>query len=131
MCMLDLTDVKELPKFELIPDGTYLFEIDEAEIKPTKSGEGEYLKIRLTCLTKGFEKKKCWEIFNIHNKSEKAQNIGRSQLKSMLTAAGKEPKLNDPKELIGLKVSAHIGTQESSGFNPKNIVLDWVQDVPF
>lgn len=129
--MLDLTNTQPISKFSPIPDGEYFFEVDQSEIKKTKNGKGEYLKIRLNCLTKGFEGRKMWEQFNINHESEKAQNIGRAQLRAFLDAAGREPKLNEAHELIGIKITAKITTQESAGFDPKNIVTDWVSEPSF
>ena len=122
MSLVDLQDVS-VSERGLLPQGAYDFMVDEALLKTTKSGTGQYIQLTLVCETPGFEKNKVWANFNIINKSAEAANIGKSQLKKFLMAAGMNPdSLDSVEDLYGKKVSAMIIQTHTPPYDAKNEV---------
>jgi hypothetical protein len=105
---LNLEGVKE-QKFEAMPAGVYALQVDKAEVKPTKDGTGEFVELTLKVAEGDYSKRMLRHRFNTKNKSEQAQSIGLSQLKTFLLAAGHAGKsLSGASDLVGLKVQAVV-----------------------
>lgn len=113
MSFLDLSDVKE-PK-ELEP-GEYEVLSESVELKDTKAGNGQYLNFKFKVeMNDGFNHY-IYEMFNIRNQNDTAQQIGRRQLKEFLKAA-KYPtpdNVSDINDLMGLKAKAVIAYKHDS-----------------
>ena len=110
--------------FELLPSGRYVTACEDAVVKETKAGTGEYIELKLTVLSpKPFEGRKLWTRFNVVNPSEKAQQIGRDQLKTFMTMGKvKNPnKLENVTDLIGLKTVSVVQKLEDA-YGEKNEV---------
>ena len=120
MAQLGFTIKKEeLPEdeggnYEPLPAGWYEVKITGAELKDTKSGSGQYIKIEYTVTGEKFTGRKIWGNLNIVNESEKAEEIGRKQLSSLMSATG-IPTLTDTDELIGHDLSVKLKVREASG----------------
>lgn len=137
--LLDLTAVKESGPV-LHPEGEYTVTCTEAELKSTKAGTGKYIECKFIS-----EDGTVWDMFNIINNSEKAQEIGRGQLKTFLRCSGADVNsfdLDNIRALEGLKCNAVIKHKEDaiygkgakiSYFKPvKEIVREVKQaDIPF
>lgn len=100
--------------YELLPDGLYDVKVTDAGLKDTKSGTGQYIKLELTIIGEKHSGRKLWSNLNIRNDSEKAEEIGRKQLNSLMAAIGKE-ELEDTDELVGGDLSVKVGTRPASG----------------
>lgn len=115
---IDLSNVKS-NNFETVPAGEYLVNVTNAEMKDTKSGDGKYIKAELTITQGAQEGRRLFTNFNIQNKSEKAQEIGLSSLRSLLEKAGyaNPNSLESVTALCGLRVGVKtkIRTQEGYG----------------
>jgi len=83
MPLVDLTDTKE-QSFAPLQAGMYFVECTNAIVKPTRAETGEYIEATLVVKTGTHEGRQLWVRFNIKNDSEKAQQIGKEQLKSFL-----------------------------------------------
>lgn len=119
MFNLDLTDVKESEGFKPLPAGTYTVQVDEAEIKETKSGTGSYINVKFA--VEG-TKQKLFHMFNIKNDNPKAVEIGLQQLKSFVKCAGwTDFKLNDVGMLIGCKADAVVKLRTDE-FGEKSVI---------
>lgn len=106
MSFLNLSGVKAQQGGPLKP-GTYAVEVIQAETKNTRDNEGQYIEIQLKVAEGDSVGRKLRHRFNIKNKSEMAQDIGLSQLKSFLLSAGHVGEgLQSIGELIGLKAIA-------------------------
>lgn len=105
----------ELPEdnggFEPIPEGWYKVTIKSAELKPTKDGTGQYIKIEYK-LDNG---RVVFGNLNIKNKSQDAERIGLQQLGSLMGAIGLAS-VRDTDQLIGgvleIKLSVKPATAE-------------------
>ena len=121
----DFGNIKEEEAFGgLLPNGEYKVFVDNAEIKKTKSGTGYYINVKLKL--KGndkYDNAVLWDIVNIKNDNETAQEIGRQRLKRMLTIAGvAEDKMKDagPESLIGKEYKVRVGVDKSKDFGDRN-----------
>jgi hypothetical protein len=122
MFKVDLTNVKEQLGFEPIPQGEYVVMAEEAQVKSTKSGGGEYIHVKFTVLSGAYEGRKLFEMFNIKNENVKAVEIGLSKLKSFLVCAGVQNMvLDDVAKLEGKTVIAVVKNKTDS-YGEKNTI---------
>lgn len=121
MLNLDLTDVKE-QSFGLLPDGIYTIMVDEAEVKQTKSGDGEYINCKFKVIAGEYEGRFLFKMFNIKNANPKAVEIGLGEIKSFMRCANcKDFNLKNAIDLIGLKCNATVKTRSDS-YGYKNVI---------
>jgi len=121
MAFLDLTNAKE-NSFAPIPAGQYFLIADEAEVKQTKDGTGEYINIKFKVMDGEQAGRFVFQMFNIKNKNEKAVEIGIGQLKSFMRCAGlTNMVLASPLDLIGLRCDALIKIK-SDDFGDKAVI---------
>jgi hypothetical protein len=110
---LDMTDVKSSGPMT-VEAGTYTVISDNAELKDSKSG-GQYINMKLKILGPKFENATIFTMFNVKNPNPKAVEIGLSQLKGFMNAAGiNEQKLNNPAQLVGYKCQAVVKMKKDS-----------------
>jgi len=108
--------------FGLIPAGDYPVIIDNAEIKETRDGTGEYINARLKILTGEYEGRTIFTMWNIKNKNPEATAIGLSQLKTFCKVSGRGDKpLTDVTQLVGYKATAVVKTRTDT-YGEKNVV---------
>ncbi len=109
--------------FDVLPAGVYTVEITDAEIKDTKTGNGQYIKIAHAVLEPAqFARRKLWNNINIRNPNAQAEQIGAQQLASLCRAAGISV-LSDTDELIGKVVRARVAVKAASGqYAESNVV---------
>lgn len=99
--------------FDPVPEGEYEMMCEDAEEKSTSSG-GTMIKAKFRILSPEFKNRVVFNNFNIVNKSEKAQEIGRRQLSTWARAVGK-PNASDTDELLNRPFIALIGIEPASG----------------
>lgn len=102
MSFLDLTNEKE-QTFEPVKPGSYLMQVDDAEVKETKSGTGEYVSVKFLIREGEYEGRTIYHMFNIKNDNPKAVEIGLGQLKTFMKCSGQSNfVLKSVTDLIGL-----------------------------
>ena len=69
-----------------LPEGEYSVTIKDAEVKATNDGTGQYIKLRLDVQGPTHAGRVVFSNINIRNKSEQAEQIGRGQLKAVMSA---------------------------------------------
>jgi hypothetical protein len=110
---LGTSNVNELPEGNNfdgpLPKGEYRAEVTDAELKTTKSGDGEYIKVEWTITGPSHDGRKVWDNVNLVNPNEKAVEIGRARLRAMCEAAGMQQVPDLVRELVGIQ--ANIGTK--------------------
>ena len=113
--MFDLTQVKE-NSFGVIPEGLYSVVSEEAKVKSTKSGTGEYINVKFRVAEGEHEGKFLYTMFNTKNDNPKAVEIGLGQLKTFLKVANaKDPnQLKDVADLVGYKAIAVVKIKNDS-----------------
>ena len=117
---------QDLPKgtggnYEPLPAGWYSASIVQAEIKPTKSGTGEYISVRYDILGPTHQGRVVFGTFNIRNASPKAEEIGQQQLGELMSAINL-PQLSDTDQLIGSQLQIKLAIERSEQYGDKNQV---------
>lgn len=130
MGFLDLSDVEvqAAGEFEPIPEGKYLMQIDEAELKDTKTGGGQYIKAKFKVVDNGdYANRVVFHNFNIKNANPKTVEIGLQQVKSFLVAArAKDPsKLSSPTALEGLSAMCKVAQRHDPTYGTQNRILSF------
>jgi hypothetical protein len=122
---------------ELLPQGMYNVVVDSFEEK--QSSTGNMALILKFIVTEGEHAGRV--VYNRYSLtgSEKAVQISRGQLKSLLVAANKPTQITGAHDFVGCEVTASVKIQSSPGYEDKN-VISYVkplvaatpkQDVPF
>jgi hypothetical protein len=115
MLDLDLSGVQESG----VPQaGDYTVTCVHAELMETKSGTGEYIKVKLEADSGQI----FFHNFNTKNDNKQAVDIGLGQLKKFLRVSGvKDPdKIKTVMKLVGLKVIATVKVEDKDdGYGPK------------
>lgn len=93
--------------FKAIPDGKYQVTIVKAELTPTKSGTGEYIKVRMDITGPSYQGRVLFANLNIRNQSEVAERIGLQQFGDVIRAIGKSS-VSDTDELIGGNLTVKV-----------------------
>lgn len=110
---VDVTAQQGGGNYDPVPEDDYTLLALEAEEKETSTG-GTMIKVKYE-ITKGeFKGRWVWQNFNIVNKSDVAQRIGRQQLVSWATACGK-PDCDDTDKLIGKSFMATVAVEPARG----------------
>jgi hypothetical protein len=84
----DANTVEPSAEFDPLPPGKYLAIIVETDLKPTQSGNGNYLELTFEILEGQYKGRKVWARLNLDNPSEQAVKIARSELSAICRAVG-------------------------------------------
>lgn len=111
-------DVNELPQstggaYDPLPSGWYNANITAAELKPTKDGSGQYIKVRYDITGPSHQGRVVFGNLNIKNSSTKAEEIGRQQLGEIMRAIGLA-RVVDTDQLIGGNLSIKLSVREAT-----------------
>lgn len=117
-------DVNELPQgkagnFEPLPAGWYTSTITQGEVKKTKAGNGEYIKLRFDITGPTHQGRVVFGNLNIKNANPKAEEIGRQQLGEIMRAIGLA-KVADTDQLIGGQISIKLTIKDDAQFGASN-----------
>lgn len=110
--------------FGIIPQGRYLAMITHSEERTTQSG-GTMLVFEHTLIDGEHANRKVWANCNVVNASEKAEQIGREQVKAIAAAVGvRSPRATE--ELHGKPLMITVGIEKGKdGYQDKNVVKGW------
>ena len=109
-------EVEPTSNFEPLPAGKYLAVITDSEMKPTKSGTGQYLQLSLQILEGPYKGRYVWARLNLHNPNPTTVQIARQELSAICRAVGvMQP--TDSVELhnIPLVISVKCKKREDTG----------------
>lgn len=84
----DANTVAPSTGFDPVPAGKYPVVITDSEMKPTKSGNGEYLKLTFEVIDGEFRGRKLWAQLNLNNPNATAVEIARAELSAICHAVG-------------------------------------------
>lgn len=111
-------DASELPQgssnFDPLPAGWYTAAITGAELKPTKDGNGQYIKVRYDITGPAHQGRVVFGNLNIKNPSAKAEEIGRQQLGEIMRAIGLG-RVTDTDQLIGGNLQIKLDVRPADG----------------
>lgn len=119
-------DINELPvgnggNFEPLPAGWYTATISQGEVKKTKAGNGEYIKLRYDITGPSHQGRVVFGNLNIKNANPKAEEIGRQQLGEIMRAIGLS-KVKDTDELIGGQLGIKLEVKQDDQYGASNEV---------
>jgi hypothetical protein len=116
-------DVNELPQgtsnFEPLPEGWYTATITQAELKDTKAGNGQYIKLRYDITGPSHQGRVVFGNLNIKNPSAKAEEIGRQHLGMIMRAIGLA-KVTDTDQLIGSQICIKLEIKDDDQYGSSN-----------
>lgn len=117
----DANNVAPADTYDCLPKGKYLCMAVASQIKPTKSGTGDYLEITFEVLDGQGKGRKIWERLNIRNSNKKAEEISQRQLSSLCRAVG-VMNLQDTDQLHNIPVMLEVDIEQREGYDPQNRV---------
>jgi len=84
----DANQVEPSTTFDPIPAGKYPAAIIDSKMKPTKSGNGEYLELIFQILEGECKGRQLWARLNLSNPNEQTVKIARGELSAICRAVG-------------------------------------------
>jgi hypothetical protein len=122
MLNLDLTNTPTSSGFDLLQAGEYVVTCDDATVKETKNGTGEYINCKFAVCQGDKKGRILFNMFNIKNANAKAVEIGLQQLKAFLVAS-EAPSMNikSASDLCGLTCIAIVKIK-TDDFGEKNVI---------
>lgn len=119
-------NVNDLPQsehgnFDPLPEGWYTVKITGAELKTTKSGNGQYIAVRYDVLAPTHQGRVVFGNLNIRNANPKAEEIGRKQLGELMRAIGLTS-VTDTDQLVGGVCEIKLVIRQQEGYEPSNDV---------
>jgi hypothetical protein len=112
----DLPDDESSGDFMSLPAGDYHVRITQADIQPTRAGDGQLIKLRLDVLGPTYQGRVLFKHINIQNRNADAERIGRKELRSIMTALGLT-QLTDTDQLINRQMLVKVKVIKSK--NPE------------
>lgn len=117
----DATQVAPQESFSPIPAGSYIAQVIESEIKPTKSGTGQMLTLRWQVVDGQYKGRLVFDRLNIVNQNPKAEEIGQRQLSAVCHAAG-VLKLQDTSQLHNKPIKIKVKIRQDDQYGDTNEV---------
>jgi hypothetical protein len=108
-------------EFAPVPAGWYLASIHSAEVKATKAGNGQYIKVRYDLVGGEHSGRVVFANLNTRNSSEKAQEIGRQQLGEIMRAIGLAT-IQDTDQLVGGVLEIKLSVRDDPQWGVSNEV---------
>lgn len=124
MAFLDQSfSLDELPvstsSFEPLPAGWYTAIINKAEVKTTKTGDGEYISVRYDITGPTHQGRVVFGNINFKNPNAKAEEVARKQLGEIMRAIGLN-RVSDTDQLIGGQLSIKLVVQNDAQYGDRN-----------
>ena len=84
----DANQVEPADDLEPVPTGKYVAVITDSEMKPTKSGTGNYLQLTFQIVEGEYANRLLWVRLNLDNPNATAVQIARRELSSICRSVG-------------------------------------------
>ncbi len=114
-------EVEPSSVYETIPAGKYQAVITESEMKTTKSGTGQYLKLEFEVIEGEYKGRKLWANLNLNNPNQQAVDIARKELSAICHAVN-VMQLGDSVELHNLPLTIVVKIATDQYGEPQNII---------
>lgn len=101
--------------FGPVPAGTYVAIIKDSEMRTTRSGDGEYLKLTWEIVEGPQSRRLVWENLNLVNPNQTAVEIATRTLARICKACGINRPVQDSAELHGKPVKIKVTVRPASG----------------
>jgi len=115
--------IEDLPEdnggeFKPLPEGWYDVKITDADVKTTKSGTGKYIKLAYQIIGADYSGRLVFDMITIINDNEKAVEIGKRNLGSLMGAIGVN-EVSDTDQLIGHDLQIKVKIKPAEGEYPE------------
>lgn len=110
-------EVPEDDGFEPLPDGWYIGQIVQSEMKETKAGTGQYLELRIQILEEPYVGRLVFDRLNLINPNETAVKIANRTLADICEAIG-VMEIEDSEELHGQELKVKLKMKPADGDFP-------------
>ncbi len=97
--------------FDPVPSGKYLAVVTESEMKPTKSGVGQYLQFTFQIIEGEYKTRLVWTRLNLDNPNATTVKIARAELSAICRAVG-VPSPKDTVELHNIPLVITVGQKK-------------------
>lgn len=88
MLSFDATGVEPAAPRDLLPPGKYPVHIVQSEMRPTRSGDGQYLWLELDVIEGPHQGRKIWDQLNLVNPNQQTVDIAQRTLSAICHAVG-------------------------------------------
>jgi hypothetical protein len=109
----DIDTEEGLPEISLLPAGKYPAEIEDAQVGPTKNGNGQAVNLKWRIVDGEYESRVVFQSILITHTSEQAQKIGRGMFKDICFSCGLTGKMTDLETLKFKKCSIKVGVEKN------------------
>ena len=99
--------------FQPLTPGEYPVQINDACVKTTRAGNGQYVEIAFEVIGPQFNGRRLWHRCNIANPNPKAVEIGQEQLDQVRLAAG-IASLTDTDQLLGAQMTVKVAVDSEN-----------------
>lgn len=118
----DQNKVEGSGTFTPIPPGKYLLEISDSDVRPTKSGTGEYVYLVLRVVEGPHEGRLVFDRINYVNPNRQVEEIAQKALKRLCRLCGVRGELTDTQQLHFKRFEASVGIRADTGYGEQNQV---------
>lgn len=109
-----------------VPDGEYVAQIIDSEVKPTKAGTGEYLALTGQIIDGQYKNRMFWTNINLRNPNAQAVQIGQRELSAVCHAVNMMSNLTDSVHLHNKPLIVKLELVPAKGeFKARNEVKAW------
>ena len=109
-------EVDPATTFEPIPAGKYIAAITASEMKPTKSGAGNYLELTFQILEGEYKGRILWARLNLDNPNPTTIQIAQGELSAICRAVGvMTPRDSQELHNLPLQISVRLKNRKDSG----------------
>ena len=124
----DVTGIEEESNnFGVLPAGNYDVVVKEAIVKQTRSKTGYYINFQYQVINnEKYNKRVLFDIVNIKNDSQKAEEIGKARLKRLLSLAGLPLDGSaDTEDFIGKTFNCFVKIDKQEGYEDSNKIASF------
>lgn len=112
--------------YDPAPEGVYTVRITDASVRANKGGAGCHLSLEVAIVGPTHEGRKIWPRVTIKNASERAEEIGRKQLRVLMQASGLTRLTADHvPNMIGTQVKAKVVIKDKPNGDGKTNDIAW------
>lgn len=106
-------EVAPQQSFEALPAGWYNMMVTESEMRPTKDGQNQYLRLTLKIIDGEHANRQTWDILNIQHQNPVVVEIAYRQLSAYCHATG-QIQLQDSQQLHGIPMKVRLAVRPAT-----------------
>lgn len=125
----DASQIPEQQEFSALPEGQYVVIATASEMKPTKSGNGQFLQFTFEVLDGPYKGRKLWARLNLVNPNQTTVDIAQRELGAICRAVG-VIKPNDSAELHNKPMIVTVAVEIDDRKRESNIIKKYEAVAP-